>query len=116
MNFAIHGIIGAILTLGLNIFFGYCGQINFGVAGFFAVGGYTVALLEKYLHLPFIATLIAAIVLSGAISLFISIFLLRLRGHSLALGTFAFSLAVYTSVAKDLRILREARMVLTWPL
>lgn len=103
MNFAIHGLIGAILTLGLNIFFGYCGQINFGVAGFFAIGGYSVALLEKYLHLPFIITLIAAVVLSGGIALLVSVFLVRLRGHSLALGTFAFSLAVYTSVAKGFK-------------
>lgn len=103
MNFALYGLIGAILTLGLNIFFGYCGQINFGVAGFFAIGGYSVALLEKYLHLPFIITLIAATVLTGAIALLISIFLVRLRGHSLALGTFAFSLAVYTSVAKGFK-------------
>lgn len=103
MNFAIYGLIGAILALGLNIFFGYCGQINFGVAGFFAIGGYSVALLEKYLALPFVISLIIAVALSGAITLLMSIFLVRLRGHSLALGTFAFSLAVYTSVAKGFK-------------
>lgn len=103
MNFAILGLIGAIQTMGLNIFFGYCGQINFGVAGFFAIGGYSVALSEKYLHSPFPINLLAAVIFAGIIALVISIFLVRLRGHSLALGTFAFSLAIYTSVSKGFK-------------
>ena len=103
MNLAVLGLIGAILTLGLNIFFGYCGQINFGAAGFFAIGGYGVALLEEFLKIPFIMSMPLAIILSGITALLISIFLVRLRGHSLALGTLAFSLAVYTSVAKGFK-------------
>lgn len=103
MNFVILGLIGAMLTLGLNIFFGYCGQINFGSGGFFAIGGYSIALLEKYLHTPFIINLLVAAMLGGVITLLMSIFLVRLRGHSLALGTFAFSLAIYTSVAKGFK-------------
>ena len=103
MTFTILGLVGAIQTLGLNIFFGYCGQINFGVAGFFAIGGYSVALLEKYMGTPFTINLAIGVILSGIIALGISIFLVRLRGHSLALGTLAFSLAVYTSVAKGFK-------------
>jgi len=103
MNLAILGLIGAILTLGLNIFFGYCGQINIGAAGFFAAGGYGVALLEEYLKVPFYISLPLAVILSGIVASLVSIFLVRLRGHSLALGTLAFSLAVYTSVAKGFK-------------
>lgn len=98
--FAILGLIGAILALGLNIFFGYCGQVNFGVAGFFAVGGYGVALLEKYLHLPFAINLMLALILGGLVGLLISPCLVRLREHGLALGTLAFALAIHTSVSK----------------
>ena len=35
----------AVLALGLNVQWGYTGQINIGVAGFFAVGAYTSAIL-----------------------------------------------------------------------
>jgi len=103
MNLAILGLIGAILTLGLNVFFGYCGQINFGAAGFFALGGYGVALLEEYLKIPFIISLPLAVIFSGIVVWIVSLFLVRLRGHSLALGTLAFSLAVYTSVARGFK-------------
>jgi len=103
MNLAILGLIGAILTLGLNVFFGYCGQINFGAAGFFALGGYGVALLEEYLKIPFIISLPLAVIFSGIVVSLVSLFLVRLRGHSLALGTLAFSLAVYTSVARGFK-------------
>jgi branched-chain amino acid transport system permease protein len=104
MNFAIIGLFGAILTLGLNILYGYCGQINFGIAGFYAIGGYGVALLEKYLHMPFVVNLMIAVILGGAITLLISIFLVRLRGHSLVLGTIAFHMAIYTSITKGFKV------------
>lgn len=100
LYFSILGLVGAILALGLNVFFGYCGQINFGVAGFFAVGGYGVALLEKYLQWPFAVNLILAVTLTALVALLISPCLVRLREHGLALGTLAFALAVHTSVSK----------------
>ncbi|MGA2464859.1 MAG: branched-chain amino acid ABC transporter permease [Thermodesulfobacteriota bacterium] len=103
MNFAIIGLFGAILTLGLNILYGYCGQINFGIAGFYAIGGYGVALLEKYLCTPFVMNLLIAVIVGGILTLLMSFFLVRLRGHSLVLGTIAFHMAIYTSVAKGFK-------------
>jgi branched-chain amino acid transport system permease protein len=94
------GLFGAVLALGLNIFFGYCGQINFGVAGFFALGAYGVALMEKYFHFHFLINLSVAFVITGLITWIISLCLLRLRHHTLALGTLSFSLAVYTAVSQ----------------
>jgi ABC-type branched-subunit amino acid transport system permease subunit len=44
-GFAITAIIFAIFTLGLNIHWGYTGLFNIGIAGFFALGAYTSALL-----------------------------------------------------------------------
>jgi len=96
----IIGLVGAILALGTNIFFGYCGQINFGAAGFFAAGGYGVALLEKYLNLPFAINLILAVIIVGFLTLLISLCLVRMRGHGLALGTLAFALGIHASVSK----------------
>jgi len=100
LHLAIIGMMGAIAALGLNIFYGYCGQINFGSAGFLAIGGYGVALLEKYAHIPYFASLIIAVVTSGIIAFVVSYPLLRLREHILALGTLAFGLALYEAFAK----------------
>jgi len=99
-HLAMVGLMGAISALGLNIFFGYCGQINFGVAGFLAIGGYGVALLEKYTSIPYSISLIISIVASGLIALLASLALLRLREYMLALGTLAFGMAIYEAVAK----------------
>src|SRR5690606_8506022 len=37
----------AIVTIGLNVQWGYTGIFNFGVVGFFMVGAYTAAILVK---------------------------------------------------------------------
>ncbi len=42
----------ALMALGLNVIWGLAGMVNLGLAGFFAVGAYTSALLTVRLHLP----------------------------------------------------------------
>jgi branched-chain amino acid transport system permease protein len=100
MFLVILGLIGSIACLGINIFFGYCGQINFGAAGFMAIGGYGVALLERDFHMPYAYGLTIAVIGSGLVALLVSVFLLRLRHFILGLGTLAFGLAIYSMVAK----------------
>ena len=41
----IVALIYMLLTIGLNLQYGYTGLINFGVVAFFAIGAYTAALL-----------------------------------------------------------------------
>ena len=96
----IVGFIGAVAALGVNLFFGYCGQVNFGAAGFMAIGGYGVALLERDFLLPYFPALILSVILSGIVALLVSFFLLRLRHFVLGLGTMAFGLAIYSMVSK----------------
>ena len=84
--------VGSILALGLNIFYGYCGQINFGVAAFYGIGAYISAILGTKYGLSFPLAALCALVGSGLVGLIIGVPLLRLREHSLALGTFAFTL------------------------
>ena len=70
------GGIYAILTLALNIQWGYAGLFNAGIAGFAAVGAYTFALLSTApnpyhyggleITLPF--AILAAMILSGFIA------------------------------------------------
>src|SRR5690606_28630934 len=77
--FATMAGIYAILSLGLNIQWGYTGLFNIGIAGFFAVGAYTSAILTTApsptqlggFNLPFIVGFLAAGILSGVIALLI---------------------------------------------
>jgi branched-chain amino acid transport system permease protein len=87
--------IGIILSLGMNIFFGYCGQINFGGAAFYALGAYISALLQLKLGLHFFAALPLTLVACLLAALIIGVPLLRLRHHTLALGTVAFAMVIY---------------------
>ena len=69
------GGIYATLTLGLNIQWGFTGLFNAGIAGFFAVGAYTAAILttpESARHLggydmPVILAAVIAMIFSAAI-------------------------------------------------
>ena len=47
VGFAIMAMIYAIFTLGLNVHWGFTGLFNIGIAGFFALGAYTSALLTS---------------------------------------------------------------------
>ncbi|MBI4595572.1 MAG: branched-chain amino acid ABC transporter permease [Candidatus Tectomicrobia bacterium] len=87
-----------ILSLGLHIFFGLCGQIDFGINGFYAAGAYFAALLMKYLGLHYFLTLPLAMALSGVISVIVGFAVLKLRHWVLALGTSAFGLAVWLTL------------------
>ncbi|CAN7773018.1 branched-chain amino acid ABC transporter permease [Variovorax sp. LjRoot290] len=84
----------AIAVLGLNLLVGYSGQLSLGHGAFFALGAYTVAVFVKHVGLAWWCALPIA-----ATACFVSGFLfgwpaLRLKGHHLALATFALALAV----------------------
>ena len=89
------GGIYAILTLGLNVQWGFTGLFNAGIAGFFGIGAYTTAILttaESSRHLggydlPYIVSFLAAMALSGAIAYIVGKICLRLRSDYLAIAT-----------------------------
>lgn len=84
-----------ILALGLNIIMGYAGHINLCCAAFFCIGAYTSTLLQVHLGWHYLIAFIVAIVLSFLSAWGISYPLLRLRGHTSAIGTLAFALAIF---------------------
>ncbi len=84
----------SILGLGFNLLFGLAGQLSLGQQGFFAVGGYAMALLQTKLGLPLYLALPAALVLCAALAAVIGMPLLRLRSHYLAMATLMFGLIV----------------------
>ena len=85
---AIYGV----FCTGLNFFMGYTGQASFGQNAFAALGGYGSAILTaNYYWDPVLALL----VLSGVIAAAVGYPTLRLRGHYLAMATFALGLITY---------------------
>ncbi|MGB3391100.1 MAG: branched-chain amino acid ABC transporter permease [Pseudaminobacter sp.] len=85
----------AIFCTGLNFFMGYTGQASFGQSAFAAIGGYGSAILcTDYGWEPLLA-LIATMAISGVAAVVVGYPTLRLRGHYLAMATFALGLIVY---------------------
>ncbi len=87
-----------IVALGLNLFTGYCGQINFGPVGFYCLGAYGTVLFEKYLGLHFFVALIFTLFGCVFIGYIVGLAILRLRHFMIAVGTFAFAFITYLTV------------------
>jgi len=93
--FASFACIYAILALGLNIQWGMTGQINIGVAGFYAIGAYTTAILTSPatpdhfggFEMPVILGLVAAVFISGVLAVLIGMITVNLRSDYLAIAT-----------------------------
>lgn len=85
----IYAGITAIGAIGLNLLTGNTGQISLGQPFFMGIGAYTAAFVGDDLALPFPVWLIAAIVASAAVGVFVGYLALRLRGHFLIIVTFA---------------------------
>lgn len=85
----------AVFCTGLNFFMGYTGQASFGQSAFAAIGGYGSAILcTDYGWEPLLALLVT-MALSGIAAVVVGYPTLRLRGHYLAMATFALGLIVY---------------------
>jgi len=92
-----------ILTLfatSLNIPVGHLGNVSFGHAAFFAIGGYTCAYFQTRLGLPLVVSLAAALGLSALASAFIGAFCVRLNALYFAMLTLAFSMLVWAIAIK----------------
>lgn len=84
-----------VFCIGLNFFMGYTGQASFGQNAFAALGGYGSAILcVQYGWQPILA-LIASMAISGIAAVVVGYPTLRLRGHYLAMATFALGLITY---------------------
>lgn len=117
-----------VVILGLAVLMGYAGQISIGHAAFFAIGGYTTAVLtsrniaeaadwfaslvrllgldavsknaygQEVHHLSPWAALAIAIALTVAVALVVGIPILKLKGHYLAMATLGFGIIVHRIV------------------
>jgi branched-chain amino acid transport system permease protein len=86
--------IWAILCVGLNLIYGYTGQLSLGHTAFFGIGAYAFGLLTVKLHMGYWPAFLAAIVISGIFGVLIGIPALRLRGPHFILVTLGFGVIV----------------------
>jgi len=80
-----------LLALSLDLQYGFTGLINFGLAGFFAIGAYTSALLTMLGHWSPLLSFPAAALLAALLAWPIGRVALRLRDDYLAIVTLGFS-------------------------
>lgn len=88
---AIYGV----FSTGLNFFMGYTGQASFGQNAFAALGGYGSAILTAGHGMEPVLALVIATTVSVLIAFAVGYPTLRLRGHYLAMATFALGLITY---------------------
>lgn len=89
--FGPEAVVYCLAAIGLNITFGYTGLLNFGQAGFMAVGGYAMASMVATWGFSFWLGIVVGVALAICFALLLGIPTLRLRADYLAIVTIAAS-------------------------
>ena len=91
--------ISIIVVSGLDILFGYSGQISLGHAAFYCIGAYTSAILSRNLNVPVFMTMFIGAIIATLFAIVIAIPAVKLVHHFLALVTISFGQLTYLFVA-----------------
>ncbi|MGH6922155.1 MAG: branched-chain amino acid ABC transporter permease [Propylenella sp.] len=100
--FASVVLILGIACLGLNLQWGFTGVFNAGVVGFYAVGGYALAILTAppnpsllgNFGLPWLIGVVGAMAAAALVALIVGMATVRLRGDYLAITTFGVAVTI----------------------
>ena len=100
--FLILSLTFGVAVLGLNLQWGFTGLFNAGVAGFIAIGAYTMAILTGPsrdavfggFELPFVVGLAGAMIASGVGAVIVGLATLKLRHEYLAVATFGIAVTI----------------------
>jgi branched-chain amino acid transport system permease protein len=84
----------SIVSVSLNLIYGYTGQTSLGHSAFLGIGAYAFGLIAVNLHTGFWPAFFAAIAISGFFGFMIGIPALRLRGPFFVLVTLGFAAIV----------------------
>ena len=95
VDLATQVLIYCLFALSLNVLIGYTGNISFGHAAYFAIGGYACAILLTTYKWPLVLALPAAVALSGLVAAVIGYFCVRLTQIYFAMLTLAFAMLVW---------------------
>ena len=93
----------AVVVIGLNLLFGYAGQVSLGHAAFFGLGSYASAILTTHFGWPSLAALAGGAAAVGLLAFAIARPILRLAGYHLAMATLslAFIVTIVCNNEKD---------------
>jgi branched-chain amino acid transport system permease protein len=98
-RYIVHVLIFTMLFAGLALSYdlvvGHVGSLSLAHPAFFGVGAYTAAILSTRAGWPFIADLLAAVVLAGTVAALVGVPLFRLVEHSFAVGTLGFAVVAW---------------------
>ena len=87
-----------LLCIGNNFTIGYSGLLNLACAAIFAIGSYSVALVMTKLNAGFPLALLAAVIISGVLSLLVGLGTLRYKRTAFALASLAFQILVLSVI------------------
>ena len=96
MSIATVAGINIICVAGLTLLTGFTGMFSMGHAGFMAIGGYTAAVLNLYLHVPFVLAVFLGGVAAALSSLIVGVPTIRnrLTGDCFAIAMLGFGEAI----------------------
>tara|TARA_R110002096_G_scaffold320608_1_gene514613 strand:+ start:163 stop:1101 length:939 start_codon:yes stop_codon:yes gene_type:complete len=89
-----------LFALSLNVLIGYSGNVSFGHAAYFAIGGYANAILLTTYEVPLLIAMPVAVVLSMLAAMFVAWFCTRLTDIYFAMLTLAFSMLIWAVAFK----------------
>jgi len=100
VDLATEILVFVLFALSLNVLIGYSGNVSFGHAAYFAIGGYANAILLTTYGWPLALAMPAAVVLSMLAAMFVAWFCTRLTDIYFAMLTLAFSMLVWAVAFK----------------
>lgn len=102
MNYILHLLvyyeIYVIVALSLNLLIGYSGLLQVAHAAYFGVGAYASALAVTKLGLGFLPSLLFSAVVSGALSLLVSLPAWRFRADYFVMISLAVQVVIYSAI------------------
>jgi branched-chain amino acid transport system permease protein len=93
-------LIYALFALSLNVIIGYSGNVSFGHAAYFAIGGYVNAILLTTYGWPLFAAFVAAVLAAMLAAAVVAYFCTRLTDIYYAMLTLAFAMFVWAVAFK----------------
>ena len=93
-------LIYALFALSLNVIIGYSGNVSFGHAAYFAIGGYTNAILLTSHGWALVPSFVTSILVTMIAAGFVAYFCTRLTNIYFAMLTLAFSMLVWAIAFK----------------
>lgn len=90
-----------IAATGLDVLYGYSGQISFATAGFYGLGAYGTLLIHNYLGVPVLLSMLLASLISAVVGMILAFPLSKLRFAFLSLATIAFNQVVYQLITRS---------------